>query len=77
MMPVMMPAVGGMPDAIEMPMQSGSATRNTTTEASRSRPNTDVVAGEVMINTPVSVTGAPLINAAFFGRIGNRGGRYS
>ena len=36
-MPVMMPVVGGMPEAIEMPMQSGNATRKTTTEARKSR----------------------------------------
>ncbi len=33
MIPVMMPAVGGMPDAMEIPMHNGRATRNTTTEA--------------------------------------------
>ncbi len=36
MMPVMMPAVGGRPEASAMPMQSGRATRKTTTEARRS-----------------------------------------
>jgi hypothetical protein len=38
--------VGGKPEAIEMPMQSGSATRKTTTDASRSRPKVDVEAVE-------------------------------
>ena len=38
MMPVMMPAVGGMPEASEMPMHSGSATRKTTIDARKSRP---------------------------------------
>ncbi len=41
MMPVMMPAVGGSPEAMAIPMHSGSATRKTTTEASRSLPKTD------------------------------------
>ena len=35
MMPVMRPAVGGMPEAIEMPMHSGSATRKTTIDAKK------------------------------------------
>ena len=55
--PVMMPAVGGMPDAIEMPMQSGSATRKTTTEASRSRPQVEVVAA-VVVSADVMVSRA-------------------
>ncbi len=38
MMPVMSPAVGGNPEASEMPMHSGSATRNTTIDARKSRP---------------------------------------
>jgi hypothetical protein len=37
--PVISPAAGGAPDAIAMPMQRGSATRNTTTDASRSDPS--------------------------------------
>jgi len=32
-------ALGGIPEAIAMPMHSGRATRKTTTEPSRSRPN--------------------------------------
>ena len=44
MMPVMMPAVGGMPEAIEIPIQSGSATRKTTTEAKRSAPSVEFFA---------------------------------
>jgi hypothetical protein len=38
MIPVMIPAVGGIPEAMEIPMQSGKATRKTTMEAKRSRP---------------------------------------
>jgi hypothetical protein len=33
-----MPAVGGMPEASEMPMHRGRATRKTTMEARKSRP---------------------------------------
>ena len=36
MMPVISPETGGAPDAIAMPIQSGSATRNTTIEARKS-----------------------------------------
>ena len=36
MIPVMMPAAGGTPHAMATPMHKGKATRNTTTEASRS-----------------------------------------
>ena len=46
MMPVISPAAGGAPDAIAMPMQSGSATRKTTTEARRSWENGFEVADE-------------------------------
>ena len=37
MMPVIKPAAGGAPEAMAMPMQSGSATRKTTTDARASR----------------------------------------
>jgi hypothetical protein len=36
MMPVIKPAATGIPEAIATPMHKGSATRNTTMEASRS-----------------------------------------
>ena len=39
MIPVMSPAAGGTPEAIAMPMQRGSATRQTTTDDSRSCAN--------------------------------------
>lgn len=38
MMPVMMPEVGGMPEAMATPMHSGRATRKTTNDAMMSRP---------------------------------------
>jgi hypothetical protein len=37
-MPVINPAVGGTPDAMEIPMHNGNATRKTTTEAKASLP---------------------------------------
>ena len=37
--PVTSPATGGAPDAIAIPMQSGRATKKTTTDARRSRPS--------------------------------------
>jgi hypothetical protein len=33
MIPVISPSAGGAPEAIEIPMQSGNATRNTTMDA--------------------------------------------
>jgi hypothetical protein len=42
MTPVARPAAGGNPDAIAIPMQSGSATKNTTTEAMKSLDNVEV-----------------------------------
>ena len=47
-MPVMIPAVGGMPDASEMPMQRGRATRKTTMDARKSRPKVSLEKGEAM-----------------------------
>ena len=40
-MPVSRPAAGGTPEAMAIPMQSGSATRKTTMEARKSRDNVD------------------------------------
>jgi hypothetical protein len=48
MMPVTMPAVGGIPEASEMPIQRGRATRKTTIEARKSRPKVCDEKGEVM-----------------------------
>jgi hypothetical protein len=42
-----MPVVGGRPDAIEMPMHKGRATRKTTTDAKRSRPNVPAAGAEI------------------------------
>jgi hypothetical protein len=48
MMPVTIPAVGGIPEASEMPIQRGRATRKTTIEARKSRPKVCDEKGEVM-----------------------------
>ena len=53
--PVMMPVVGGKPDAIEMPMHNGSATRKTTIEARRSRPNVLVAGAKAPFDVVISV----------------------
>src|SRR3712207_3783178 len=42
MMPVMRPSAGGTPEAIEIPMHNGSATRKTTTEATISLARCDI-----------------------------------
>jgi hypothetical protein len=47
-MPVMMPAVGGMPDASEIPMHRGRATRKTTIEDRKSRPKVADENGDAM-----------------------------
>ncbi|MNN44171.1 hypothetical protein D3C81_1584490 [compost metagenome] len=43
MIPVIRPLAGGMPEAMAIPMHRGSATRNTTTEASNSRGNAALI----------------------------------
>lgn len=45
--PVTSPAAGGSPEAIATPMQRGSATRNTTTEARASAPRQERQDGHV------------------------------
>src|SRR5437868_1291871 len=54
-MPVMMPVVGGKPDAIEMPIHNGRATRKTTIEARKSRPNVLVAGAETPFDVVMSV----------------------